>query len=509
MSRLTLAAAAAAITLAVAPAHAAPDDAVALQRKIAAALTKLGMKLEAIPDGGTPNATASARASARELDELYAALARTGGVDAIAEAKRGEGSLAALDAAFTGLDQLKHEQDAGAPVLGLCAKSETALDAALDDFEKRKDVKGVTVLPDGAEKIARMIAPKLQQLADLKKLADDADQDVKTFRAGGDWGAVAVTLAQLRKHSYEAFTKQYGQVLERCTPLAKGKDHPRVVLVVKALKDLQGARLDGLEGIVDEYRSYSEAVNGLRKIYEQDVKAVLLESCQLDEDERGKLDSAPVQNLLQKIRTNLLARIDRLDDEGEALAKAITKLEPTLTKDSPEAKQLAKVEKALEATRSSLAKAVDKSPMAAGANHPWIKARMELGKALHERYQSSMCDASEVTLGSKRIDCIQKCQLVEIKPDSKRAISRGKTQVAGYHKAVMEQWAKIKAAHKGDLAAATAEFRKAFPTLVDDKCIVNGELKLEVPAVETYKFCPSAAGELKLGDPYYVDPAKL
>jgi hypothetical protein len=236
---------------------------------------------------------------------------------------------------------------------------------------------------------------------------------------------------------------------------------------------------------------------------------VLAESCKLDEAERGKLDSAPIQKVLQDIRTGLLSKLDRLDDEAEALAKAIDKLAPTLTKDSPEDKQLAKVKKALTSTRESLAKAVAKSPLAAGSNHPWVKARMELGKQMHERYQKSMCDASEITLGNQRIDCIQKCQIVEIKPDSPRAVSRGKTQVAGYHRSVMELWDKIFDAHKGDVAKTTAEFGKTFPTLVEDKCIVNGQLKLEPPAVETYKFCPSSAGELQLGDPFYVDPAKL
>lgn len=507
MMRTTLAAVA--LALVVAPAHATPDDAVALQRKIAVALTKLGDQLEAIPDRGAADATAAARATARDLDGLYDQLARTGVRDAIDDAKQGAAALSDLDAALTGLDQLKHEQDAPAAVLPLCAKSATALDAALDDFEKRKDVKGVTVLPDGAEKIAKAIAPKLDQLADKRKLADDAAREVAAFRASDDWAPIAQTVLAISKDSYRAFATQHDVVIKECTPLAKGKDHPRVVLVVKALKDLQGARLDGLDGIVDEYKSFSEAVNGLRKIYEQDVKAVLIESCQLDEDDRGKLDSAPVQNLLQKIRSNLLTRVGKLDDEADALARAITKLEPTLTKDSPEAKQLAKVKKALESTRASLAKAVAASPMAAGANHPWIKARMELGKSMHDRYQESMCDASEVAIGSKFIDCIQKCQIVEIKPDSKRAISRGKTQVTGYHKAVVDRWKQLVASHKGDLAKATAEFGKGFPTLVADKCIVNGELKLEAPVVETYKICPSSAGELKIGEPYFVDPAKL
>lgn len=75
------------------------------------------------------------------------------------------------------------------------------------------------------------------------------------------------------------------------------------------------------------------------------------------------------------------------------------------------------------------------TPVVRGANDPAIRARMELGKNEHKRIQadSSKCDASEITIGSVRLDCVKVssnvCTIYEIKPDNDAAKARGREQL--------------------------------------------------------------------------------
>lgn len=58
-----------------------------------------------------------------------------------------------------------------------------------------------------------------------------------------------------------------------------------------------------------------------------------------------------------------------------------------------------------------------------GANNPLIRARLEYGKEMHIRLQSSFsCDEKEVVLSSGKPDCIKfdagACKVIEFKPDT-------------------------------------------------------------------------------------------
>jgi|GEM_PF-2696541 len=485
---------------AASPASASPPDPAAIGKQIDVALAHLADQLGAISDGRVDGATDGAEATAKQLDELYDDLIATDAADAIKRGKAGHAVLKELDTALLAVGMLKHVQDEPRALVDECKKVGKQLTDAADKFAKAKDVTGVVALPELGDKLGKPIGVKLEKLTKARGILDNQVRVATRLDRAGDWSKVSSALAEVAQHSYDDFVDGSAEAKRECGSLAQGAEHPRILLVVKELKDVQGQRLDSLEGLLEEYERYQLAVRGLRKIYDDDVDDVMKAMCELEEDGRGDLEAPALKSVLDRIKRELEQNLQSIKREDVALDAGIAKLAASLNGDPAKSKQLAKIKAAVASTRRSLANAVKISVLAQGSNNPWIRSRIELGKRMHKEYQSSgRCDFKEVRLPSGQfVDCIEACQLVEIKPDTDKARRRGEVQVRGYYKEVADAWSTLK-----DEAAFTAK----FPAM--KQCFVKGELKLISPRVVTYKICPSSPNQLELGAPFYVDPAKL
>jgi hypothetical protein len=73
-----------------------------------------------------------------------------------------------------------------------------------------------------------------------------------------------------------------------------------------------------------------------------------------------------------------------------------------------------------------------------GSNNPVVSYMLDQGKEAHKNYQgsSSNCTEAEWTIGNLRIDCLyasgSSCDVIELKPDNSRAISKGRGQLQDY-----------------------------------------------------------------------------
>jgi hypothetical protein len=74
-----------------------------------------------------------------------------------------------------------------------------------------------------------------------------------------------------------------------------------------------------------------------------------------------------------------------------------------------------------------------------GGSHPVVAMMRDLGQRAHSEYQgnSSKCTVHEWTLPSGNADCINarsypSCQVIEIKPNNSRAVSKGERQAKDY-----------------------------------------------------------------------------
>ena len=141
-------------------------------------------------------------------------------------------------------------------------------------------------------------------------------------------------------------------------------------------------------------------------------------------------DAYAVQ-LADRMRDRLQPRWASLSSRAmELVARADDLLK---RKDADVAKGAAAVKEAIVKTMASLSNLM--TDELRGSNDPEFRARMETGRNEHKRIQSdsSKCTASELTFGSRRVDCIRvdgaTCYVVEIKPNNEAARDRGRQQI--------------------------------------------------------------------------------
>jgi hypothetical protein len=111
--------------------------------------------------------------------------------------------------------------------------------------------------------------------------------------------------------------------------------------------------------------------------------------------------------------------------------------------------------------------------------------RMEAGKLAHTEIQNRCSEKEGVIDSSNRVDCIERCKVVEIKPDTASGKSDGAAQKKRYKDAFEK------------LFKDQPKFTKQFPRLAKE-CVKSGKLELDYE-VALYKFCPSSYDDLGFG----------
>lgn len=285
---------------------------------------------------------------------------------------------------------------------------------------------------------------------------------------------------------FEHWKKAREAAHSACDDLAKGDQHPEVL---KAVADLGADRSDAETKILvldADHRKWEERIKELRDWYKQDTKNVREMFCKLPESPgdsaEGDAFAAQLTQIADRMRDRLKPRWAEIGNEAGSMITRAEALQRSKNKDVRV--DAGKLREIIIKKMASLQNLLDNELN--GANDPEFRAKMETGKNEHKRIQadSGKCTVSEVTFGSRRVDCIRVdgsvCYVVEIKPNNGPAQERGRVQMRdGIREIQIALSGKKK---KSELDGKLEVFRSCF----DES---RGEAKLE-PELRVYEYCP-------------------
>ncbi len=196
-----------------------------------------------------------------------------------------------------------------------------------------------------------------------------------------------------------------------------------LVAVALAAGDFSSAK-DKAEKFKSEYQS-------LRALTPKETRDLVTAICEAEEEKRADVASSAhdrVANLIDD-------KYEDLEDLKDLKEEATRKLDEVLSDENlkdkhSEAKSYKEALQKQWETIGRMTKAIR------GKNHPVVRFMIDEGNRQHRDRQtsSSYCDVYEYKVGSGRADCLRAsdCTVVELKPDNRRAIEKGKDQANGY-----------------------------------------------------------------------------
>jgi len=451
--------------------HAAPDPK-AIQKDIDRELATVEDKLKS-------GAVYDARNAAGKLVDLYDKLEdATSGNDKSA-AQKGKEDAQKLKDALMAADQLKQNEKLSLELAKQCARGQLMISEAIKSFEKKDDKAAIKLLPEAAESARKLVEKPFQDTRRMRGTMDGWYRTAGNFNPKLDvWRDIRGELKEVSDRSYKTFVEAFDKTEESCLRVAKGKEHPEVMAEVKRLQKIFGERTADLTALEKEIKEYAIMIGGFRDWYRKDTDAVAAAFCKAGEKwGTDDVDRAPIVAVLDRTKGELAARAKKIEDEYQHLVTALKE-----SGDDPKVKDaLATLTK----IHTSFTRAIADEPLAQGANNPKIRMRMEAGKAAHSEIQNRCSEKEGVIDSANRVDCIQRCTVVEIKPDTATGRSDGDAQKKRYKEAFEK------------LFKDRPKFDKQFPRLAKE-CVSGGKLDLDYD-VALYKFCPSSYDDLGFG----------
>lgn len=182
------------------------------------------------------------------------------------------------------------------------------------------------------------------------------------------------------------------------------------------------------------YERFMHDFYDLKRLDKDELTRLVQAICEADEEERQSVGKDASSRVKDKVN-NDYEKLKSLESETLSKLKNVIDDERYKDKKSKADDYKRKVEdtwNSVERMTSSLR----------GANNPVVNFMLEKGQEAHKDYQgsSSRCTVAEWTIGSNRLDCVyasgSDCQVIELKPNNSRAISKGRDQVRDYVAAI-------------------------------------------------------------------------
>ncbi len=373
-----------------------------------------------------------------------------------------------------------------------CNDTANRLEQIIRGFTDAVDTDGVPELRLRARGFAEPIKAGLAKTDEQHPIMERAQSDALRFDTSeGRWRDVKDKARASTIAIYEYWTRARNAAHKACDELAKGDQNPTVLRAVEFLEKGRSAAETELLQVTADHRKWYEGLKELREWYSQDTRSVRDAFCSLEESPgdstEGNAYEAAVNQIANRMRDRIAPRWKDLEAEATRIISVADRL--TKVKNDKASKSATKLQTETQKTVNSVNNIL-KSELN-GSNDPEIRARMETGKNEHKRIQadSSKCTMSEVTFGSRRVDCIRvdgnNCYVVEIKPNNSKAITKGEKQVEdgiGEIRKLLAGKAK-----KVELTEKLEVFRSCF-----DESVREANLKREV---RVYEYCPPE-GEL-------------
>lgn len=179
-----------------------------------------------------------------------------------------------------------------------------------------------------------------------------------------------------------------------------------------------------------EFNAFERKHADLRRLTPRETRKIVDTICKADEDERKDAAKAAGSRAKKKVAAEY-------KDLAKLKDKAISALDDVLddTSLSTHHPTARKHRKKVNRHWTSIGKMTKR---VRGANHPVISYMLDQGNKAHSDYQKTAgnCDAYEFSISTGRADCIKAdtsvCTVIELKPDNRNAVTRGKTQAGRY-----------------------------------------------------------------------------
>lgn len=196
---------------------------------------------------------------------------------------------------------------------------------------------------------------------------------------------------------------------------------------------IETARADTYSDADSATKDYFYAVDKILPLQVSEQRRLVDALCSADEDDRTSVarDSAG------RVRDQVGHAYDQLSDLKD---KALDYWDKVLDDDQykDEDKQ-DKIHETEDKIKESWERVQRLTESVRGSNNPVSAEMLRIGQEAHKEFQehSGLCQASEFSVGSGRADCVSaakapECEVIEVKPNNSRSISKGRDQARGY-----------------------------------------------------------------------------
>jgi hypothetical protein len=234
--------------------------------------------------------------------------------------------------------------------------------------------------------------------------------------------------------------------------------------------------MTSLAGVYDDAQAatdnYFYAVKQILPLEVSEQRRLVDALCSADEDERTSV----ARDAASRVRDQVGHAYDQLSDlKDKALDYWDKVLDDEQYKD--EDKQ-DKIHEQQDKIRDSWERVDRMSESVRGSNNPVSAEVLRIGQEAHKEFQNNFqkCQISEFDVGSRRADCISirnapHCEVIELKPNNSRSISKGRTQA----REVADALNKVDSEDRLNLNNKDSKFLKCEDF---------------VPHVHCYNYCP-------------------
>lgn len=373
-----------------------------------------------------------------------------------------------------------------------CRDATTRLTELIRSYSDERDEDAADQLKLRARGMGAPIKEGLSKTDEQHTVMERALSDAQRFDPSeGRWREVTDKHKSSAAAIFEYWKKAREAAHTACDDLAKGDQHPEVIKAAEDLAtDKTSAKGQMLVLEADE-RKWEEGIKELRDWYKQDTANVRELFCKIPESPgdsaEGDAYAAQLTQIADRMRDRIKPKWQTISNDAAAMIARAEVL--SRSKQKPVRVDALKLKDLIIKKMASMQNLLDNELN--GSNDPEVRAKMEFGKNEHKRIQadSSKCTVSEVTFGSRRVDCIRvdgaTCYVVEIKPNNEDARKLGRKQMDDGIDEIIKALAGTK--KRSELSDKLEVFRPCF-----DEASEKATLK---PELRVYEYCP-ADGEL-------------
>lgn len=350
-----------------------------------------------------------------------------------------------------------------------------------------RDDAGLEEIPRLANDLALSLREALGKADDLHSQLERAYSDALRFDPSeGRWRAVVEKTRTAANGMWDYWKKARESAHKACDETVRGGESKIVQNALSNLRTQRSSQQTDLDRVKADYNRWYDGIKELRQWYSTDSENVRQAFCALQESPgdyfEGDAYINTLETIVERMVSHLTPKWNEIQRTAGDLISRLAPLEQSKPRDVSDAAK--KLHQDIDRTVRGIEQLL--TTELKGRANAEIRAFIEVGKNEHKRIQSdsSKCTKSELTFGSRRLDCIRvdgaQCYVVEIKPDNPAARERAQSQLSNGIEEVQRAMngKKLRSEMTGNLELLRPCFDES-----------NQRLALQ-PELRVYSFCP-------------------